>query len=108
MNRLQKRARTKIGREFSRFKRTSMFRMTKEEIWDTCHRIHFYCSVYEYFCMNTEIPTLYLELAVSDPALMQTMWGIYLRKETLQYQTWEDIEEILEQVVLHWKGKRAA
>lgn len=108
MRKLYKKARKSIEREFFRFRRTNLIHARKAEIWDICHKIHFYSCVKEYFSLNSGIPKLYLELAVAEPALLQTMWNTYLKHENLQYQTWEEIEEILETVVLQWKVSKAA
>ena len=107
-NRLYKKARKRVEREVFRFRRVTLIHARKADIWDLCHKVHFYTCVKEYFSLNSGIPQLYLELALADPALVQTMWNTYLKNEHLQYQTWEDIEEILETVVIQWKGIKVA
>ena len=107
-NRLYKKAKNRIEREVFRFRRVTLTHARKADIWDNCHKIHFYTCVKEYFSLNTRIPQVYLELAIADPSLVQTMWNTYLKYEHLQYQTWEDIEEILEVVVIQWKGTEVA
>lgn len=103
MNKLRRRAKKKIEREYFKFRRVTLRYATKSEIWNICHKVHFFCTVTEYFQLKPSIPKLYLELAVVDPALLQTMWDTYLKYEELQYETWADIEEILDKVVTYWK-----
>ena len=59
-------------------------------------------------CSNdAEIPKLYLELAIIDPTLLQTMWGVYLKNDDIGCETWSEIERILELVVSQWKIEAA-
>lgn len=43
---------------------------------------------------------------------LAAMWETYLREDYLRYQTWEEIEEILEAMLMKWKlpmaGQEAA
>lgn len=107
MNNLYKRAKKKVIKEYFRFKRTNLRYAKKSEIWDIAHKVHFYCTVKEYFCLKPSIPRLYLELAIVEPEILLEMWNTYLRHEELQYQTWEDIEEIIEKLLLEWKTNAA-
>lgn len=108
MNGLRRKAKRRIEREYQRFRKTKLIHATKTEIWNLSHKIYFYSSIREYFDINGAIPGIYLELASVEPALIHMMWEMYLKEERLQFQTWEGIEEILEQVLLSWKVPSAA
>ena len=107
MDKLRRKAKRNIEREYNRFRRFNLKYASKEEIWDISHKVYFMSCCLEYFSLNKVIPKLYLELAVIDSALLQSMWAAYLDDEKLQCETWKDIEEILERVVLRWKLKAA-
>lgn len=107
MDKLHRKVKRKIEREYNKFRRFNLRYASKEEIWDISHKVYFMSCAMEYYSLNTGIPKLYLELAVIDPALLQTMWSVYLKNENLGCETWKDIEEILEQVVAQWKLEAA-
>lgn len=103
MDKLRRRAKRNIEREYNRFRRFNLKFASKKEIWDISHKVFFMSCCLEYFTLNDKIPKLYLELAIIDPALLQTMWSVYLQYEELGCETWPEIEEILEKALLEWK-----
>ena len=38
-----------------------------------------------------------------DPALLQTMWGVYLKHDEIGCETWPELEKILDLVISQWK-----
>ena len=107
MNKLHRKAKRKIEKEFKNYKKFNLKYASKAEIWDICHRIYIYTVCMEYFSLNPDIPKVYLELALADPALLQTIWSTYKKYEQLKCDTWNDVEDILAQVLLHWKLQAA-
>ena len=108
LNKLRSKAKRKINQEFQRYKRAVMMYEPKVNVWESSHKIHFYCCIREYFHLNPKIPNVYLELAVKEYGLIQSMWNVYLKHEELQYYTWEGIEDILEHILLEWKIPQTA
>lgn len=103
----QKKAYRKILREFRRYKRRLLTSSTKEEIWEACGKIHFYCCLKEYFQYNSKIPRGYLCLVMEAAEPIQAIWQFYLKDEHTMYLTWEGIEELLEGMLLEWKMPEA-
>lgn len=93
----------KILREFRRYRRKMLFSSSKEEIWEACGRIHFYCCVKEYFQYNTEISEGYLCLMLEMAEPIDSMWRFYLKNEDADYLTWEGPDRLLERMLLEWK-----
>lgn len=100
---VQRKARYRVKKEYVRFKRRLMCRGTKEEVWNACRKIHFFECLREYFDFNARIPEKYLELAAAEPELMERAWRLYLREERLEYGTWTEIEELLEELLMRWR-----
>lgn len=87
----QKKAYRKILREFRRYKRKQMISSTKEEIWEACGKIHFYCCLKEYFQYKQDIPRGYLCLVLELAEPISAMWQFYLREEHTMYLTWREL-----------------
>ena len=107
MKKLRRRARWKIDQEYKRFRKFNLRYASKKEIWESSRKVYFMSCCMEYYTLNKAIPRLYLELAIVDPALLQTMWGVYLKNEDIGCETWTDIERLLELVVSQWKLEAA-
>ena len=103
MEKLARKARKKIKSEYYRFRKFNLKYASKKEIWDISLKVYFMSCCLEYFTLNKAIPKLYLELAVLDPALLQTMWGVYLKHDDIGCETWPELEQILDLVVSQWK-----
>lgn len=101
---LRKKEGHKVERELACFKRRMLYRNSREDIWNACGKIHFYCCLNEYFLFNEKIPTVYLELAVLTPGFLDLVWKVYLNADTDHsgYQTWEEIDRLLEAVLMQW------
>lgn len=104
---IRRKAQRNIRKEFLRFKRELFLRHTKGDIWEACEKIHFYTCMREYFQLNEKIPRVYLELAQARRGLIGMAWDEYLKEERLRYQTWPELEELLEAVLLKWRMPRA-
>ena len=90
-------------KEFQIYKRKVIYRMSNEEAWNACGKIHFYNCIKEYFELNDQISQAYLELVLKEPMPVQMLWEIYLRQDYLRYQTWDEIDELLEAALLGWR-----
>jgi len=99
----RKKAYRKVLREFQNYKRKSVRRMSRKEVWNACGRIHFYNCIKEYFELNDQIPQEYLDLVLAEPLPIRMLWEAYLQEESLRYQTWDEINELMETVLLAWK-----
>lgn len=106
MELLRRKAKHKIRREFQRFKRKCIYRMTKQELWDACEKVHFYCCVQEYFDLKDQIPAVYLKLVLTEPLFLDFFWRFYLQTEKKRYQTWEELEVLLDAALLAWNPAR--
>lgn len=100
---VEKQARKKVLREYRLFKRRFRYRKTFGDLWEACGQVHFYSTVKEYFELNEKIPKVYLELIMKEERPLAAMWETYLSEDYLRYQTWEEIEEILEAMLIKWK-----
>lgn len=100
---IRKIARRKVEREFRHFKRRMMYGTPKEGIWEACGRIHFYNCLYEYFDLNGKIPMVYLELVLAVPDFLDMAWRVYLKQEDSGYQTWSEISDLMEKILMRWK-----
>lgn len=100
---IRKKAWKRVQGEYQRFKRKVMYRFSKEEVWDASSRIHFYQTVKEYFELNDRIPDKYLILILAEAHPLAAMWQTYLEKEQLGYQTWSEIDELLEDMISNFK-----
>lgn len=103
----RKRAYRKVLKEFQNYKRKVMYRMSRNEIWNACGKIHFYSCIKEYFELNDRISQAYLELVLAEPSPVRMLWETYLQEESLRYQTWDEIDELLENVLLKWRAPMA-
>jgi len=107
MEKLRRKAKRNIEREYNRFRKFNLRYASKKEIWEISHKVYFMSCCMEYYTLNKAIPKLYLELAIIDPTLLQTMWGVYLKNEDIGCETWTEIERLLELVVSQWKLEAA-
>ena len=79
-----------------------MYRLSKQALWDSCKKIHFYCCIKEYFDLKEQIPKVYLELVMTEPVFLAWLWSEYLKREDTGYQTWDEIEELLDKTLMNW------
>ena len=78
-----------------------MFKNSKEEIYLNCGKIHFYTCIYDYFNENEQISEKHLNTLASYQFPICSLWKIYLKYDSLKYDNWNDIEEILD--VMYYK-----
>ena len=102
MEMLRKSAVKKVLKEFKNFKRKMIYRLSKRELWERCNKIHFCICVREYFELNERIPKVYLELVMAQPMFLEWLWSSYLKREGNGYQTWEEIEALLDAGLMEW------
>ena len=91
--------RKKVQDEFYAYKSDVLKCNNPEVVWDLCNRIAFFSCVAEYFECVEIIPEEYLEVLDKHIHPIYAMWTEYLKHEQLQYAKWEDIEDILHQMV---------
>ena len=86
----------KAKREYRAFRRMTL-RKGKGDIWEDSGRIHFYCTVMEYFrYCGGERKRWHMLQGLALP--IRAMWNCYLKYDYLEYGTWQGIEGILEQM----------
>ena len=79
-------------RESFRYK---MLPSSSSEVYEACGKIRFYECFYEYFQYKEHLGKGLEEACLEDPDLMEALWSIYLGREYLKSDTWEEKEEIL-------------
>lgn len=72
-----------------------MLSMPAEEIYHACKQICFFECVYEYFQYKEEISKEFINAAWQGESVLLELWGIYLKYEYLEMDTWDGIEDIL-------------
>lgn len=102
MRSLRKKAQKKILKEFQIFKRKTIYRLSKEQVWSKCHKIHFYCCIKEYFELKEYIPKAYLELVMAEPSFLELLWFAHLKREGTLFRTWDEIESLIDSVLVDW------
>lgn len=85
----------KIEVEYNTFKQ-EILSMNAEEIFNACNRIRFYESVMEYFRYNTVAVDMMVRFYEKTDSLLQELWQLYLKNESLQIESWNDIANMLE------------
>lgn len=81
-------------KEFLQFRR-EICRKGKRRIWEDSRRIHFYCSIMEYFQYSLEEEQENWDALFYVHRPIQAMWRCYLSDETLDYTTWPEIRKLL-------------
>ena len=65
-------------------------------IYESCGKIRFYDSVYEYFQYKEELDPEYVEACLKETHILEGLYNLYLKHENLRVATWDDIEEMLD------------
>lgn len=69
---------------------------TAEIIYGNCGQIRFYECVYEYFMYVEKIERKHILACLKCGNIMQTLYEVYLKREYLDYSTFEKIRELLD------------
>ena len=85
----------KIRREHGIF-RHRILSGTVQGAYDSCRRICFYESLREYFLYQGSINSAFLEAAAGSGNILGELWELYLKNESLNADTWEEIETMLQ------------
>ena len=83
-----------------------MLSKSKKKIYHSCNEIRFRECFHEYF-MYGDLKDRHVKACFMQEDILGALWKIYLKKEYLKVDTWEDIEEILDSLTeeqVHWKG----
>lgn len=83
-----------IKKEYAMFK-SKMLSGIVHEVYGSCRRICFYESLWEYFLYSEHISRMFLEAALGKEGILEGLWEIYLKNESLRADTWDEIERIL-------------
>ena len=67
----------------------------KKKIYHRCHEIQFMECLYEYF-MYADLKEQHVRACLVQNDIMGTLWQIYLEREHLRADTWEEIEGMLD------------
>ena len=94
----EKNLRNKVEKERELF-RYKMLASSSAEIYEACSKIRFYERFYEYFQYKEHLGKGLVEACLEEPDLMEALWSLYLGREYLKCDTWEEMEEILRVLV---------
>ena len=92
-----------IEQEYQLFK-IRMLSQAPDEIYNRCNEIHFYECLHEYFEYHGELNPEFLQAVSMEAGILETLWGIYLKLEHLEVNTWEQIEDLFEAYLYQVKG----
>lgn len=81
--------------EFFRYR---MLSKQRTDIYQACNEIKFKECCYEYFLYKEDINPVYIAACLKECSVLDSLYAIYLKYEHLRCSTWEDIEEILEEL----------
>jgi hypothetical protein len=84
-----------VEKEFELFKYRTLS-SSRQEIFQQCNVIRFYCCIYEYFEYAEDIRQEHINACLKcGDSVISALYGIYLEREYLRYERWEDILELL-------------
>jgi hypothetical protein len=73
---------------------------SRQEIFDRCNEIRFYCCVWEYFQYAEDIKEEYVYACLKLRGhVIAVLYQLYLDTESLSYERWDDIIELLDALV---------
>jgi hypothetical protein len=88
-----------IEKEFELFKYKTLSG-SRQELFDRCNEIRFYCCIWEYFEYAEEIRKEHMEACLKcGDSVIAALYQVYMDTEYLRCERWEDIMEILEVLV---------
>lgn len=104
MGLVKSRVKKEMSKEYYRFRR-SVLHKRKHDIFESCQKILFYASVYEYFLYNPHINESMLRRFLMFHLSIEKLWECYLRNESTTVTTWKGIEELI-QLASEWEGEQ--
>ena len=81
----------RIKKEYEDFRKEVLL-LSKEEIFEEVFTIHFYKTIYEYL----EFKEDKIEDKISDKMSLAELFEFYKNSEYLHYNTYEDIEDLID------------
>lgn len=88
-----------VENEFELFKYKTLS-TTRQEIFDRCNEIRFYCCIWEYFEYAEDISQEHINACIKcGDNVIATLYQLYMDIEYLRYERWENIIELLEVLV---------
>ena len=90
----EKNLRNKVEKERELF-RYKMLASSSAEIYEACSKIRFYERFYEYFQYVEHMEMTIIDACLKEQDLMETLWDLYLEREYLKCDTWEEMAEVL-------------
>lgn len=91
----EKKLRSDVKMEYDLF-RQNMINRTPEEVYENCCQIRFYECVQEYFLYKEHISGEIVNACYMESNLLQKLWQIYLKYESTEVTSWEEIENMIE------------
>ena len=92
-----------IEQEYQLFK-IRMLSQTPDEIYNRCNEIYFYECLHEYFVYHEDLNPEFWKAAFMEAGILEVLWKMYLKLEYLEFNTWEQIEYLLEEYLCQVKG----
>ena len=88
-----------VEQEFELFK-YKMLSGSRQNIFDSCNEIRFYCCVHEYWLYAENKSEEHIRACLNyEGSIIAAMYNIYLGREYLRCSRFQDIEEILDAMV---------
>ncbi|MCI9390742.1 MAG: hypothetical protein HFH54_13970 [Lachnospiraceae bacterium] len=88
----------RVENEFGYF-RYKMLSKSRKKIFKRCDKIRFYCYIYEYLMYADGIDKEHIEACLKYERPIAGLYRVYQRYAYLQYDRWEEIEELLNVLV---------
>lgn len=79
-------------RESFRYK---MLASSSAEVYESCGKIRFYECFYEYFQYVEHMEMTIIDACLKEQDLLETLWDLYLEREYLKCDTWEEMAGVL-------------
>ena len=98
--------RNKVAKEFESYRKEAIDHQSKEELWEHCYQIFFYCSIEAYIEEREELPLEVVAVLEQMEHPIAELWQLYLKEEGISFLSWGDIEIMFQRIVERRKEKQ--
>ena len=98
--------RNKVEQELESYRKEVIEQYSKEELWEHCYQIFFYCSIETYVEEQEELSLEVVEVLEQMEHPIAELWQLYLKEEGISFLSWEDIEIMFQRIVERRKEKQ--
>ena len=96
----------KVEQEVESYRKEVIEQYSKEELWEHCYQIFFYCSIEAYIEEQEELPLEVVEMLEQMEHPIAELWQLYLKEEGISFLSWGDIESMFQRIVERKKEKQ--